>query len=146
MIESKSGSSVSGTERFDRTDVSATPEIAARTRDEFAGWLQRSFRLDAERTSDVVLAINEALANSAEYAYAGVGGFGTMDVHAWHEDGTISVVVADRGVWRSTDTLAETRSRGRGIPLMRALSDRTSIETSADGTRVLMAWSNVDPR
>ena len=115
------------------------------TREEFAGWLKQFFDLDPVRSSDLVLAMNEALANSAEFAYVRPGVAGTMDIQAWHDagDSTITVVVVDHGVWRMSDSQVDTRSRGRGIPLMRALSDRAAIETSTDGTQVKLEWTNV---
>ena len=146
MIEAMPTADVANAERFERLGVSATPEVVGHTRDEFAGWLARFFDLGADRTSDLVLAIYEALANSAEFAYAETGGEGTVDLQAWHDlaDQTITVVVSDRGVWRLSDT--REHSRGRGIPLMRALSDRASIESSVDGTTVKMVWQSVSRR
>jgi len=148
MIDSMPTADVANAERFERIGVAATPQLAARTRDEFAGWLKRFFELDAGRSSDLVLAINEALANSAEYAYADSGVGGTMDLQAWHDpaESAITVVVADRGVWRMSEAQPDTRTRGRGIPLIRALSDRAAIETSIDGTAVKMTWTNVARR
>ena len=135
-------------ERFERTGVAATPILASHLRDEFAQWLSRFFDLDASRSSDLILAVNEALANCAEFAYVNADAEGTMDLTANHDaaESSITVVVSDRGVWRMTDTQHESRTRGRGIPLMRALSDVTSIETSDDGTTVKMVWTRVRRR
>jgi serine/threonine-protein kinase RsbW len=144
MIDSMPAADVANAERFERIGLAATLQTAARTREEFAAWLRRFFDLDPERLSDLVLAINEALANSAEFAYGANDGVGTMDVLAWHDqaESSISVVIADHGEWQMADTAPPTRSRGRGIPLMRALSDRTAIETSLDGTQVRLVWTN----
>jgi serine/threonine-protein kinase RsbW len=148
MIDSMPAADVANAERFERIGLAATLETAARTRDEFAAWLRQFFELDSVRVSDLVLAINEALANSAEFAYGTTGGVGTMDLRAWHDAGesSITVVIADHGVWRMAESGPETRSRGRGIPLMRALSDVTSIETSIDGTQVRLVWTDVPRR
>ena len=147
MIDSMPTADVANADRFERIGVAATPELVARTRDEFAQWLRRFFQLDAERSSDLVLEANEALTNSAEFAYVATGG-GTMDLQAWHDSGdsTITVVVADHGVWHMSETQEDSRTRGRGIPLMRALSDRAAIETSLDGTLVRLVWGNVARR
>jgi serine/threonine-protein kinase RsbW len=51
-------------------------------------------------------------------------------------------VVSDRGAWRPPQE-PRIRSRGRGIPLMEALSDRTSIERSDRGTHVKLEWTNI---
>jgi serine/threonine-protein kinase RsbW len=148
MIDSMPAADVANAERFERIGLAATLQTAARTRDEFAEWLRQFFDLDPVRLSDLVLAINEALANSAEFAYGTTGRTGTMDLRAWHDpaEASITVVVADHGVWRMADTALETRSRGRGIPLMRALSDLTAIETSIDGTQVRLVWTKVPRR
>lgn len=148
MIDSMPTADVANAERFERVGVAATPQTAAQMRDDFAQWLARFFELNAERSNDVILAINEALANCAEFAYVSSRVTGTMDLTAHHDtaDSSITVVVSDRGVWRMTDAQDESRTRGRGIPLMRALSDRTSIETSGDGTTVSMVWTDVPRR
>src|SRR6478609_903182 len=142
MIGSMPTTDVANTERFERIGVEATLQTAARTRDEFAGWLKQFFELDAVRSSDL------ALANSAEFAYVHTCEAGTMDIQAWYEasDRTITVVIADHGVWRMSDSQADTRTRGRGIALMRALSDCAAIETSIDGTQVKLVWANVGRR
>jgi serine/threonine-protein kinase RsbW len=145
MIDSMPAADVANAERFERLGLAATLQTAARTRDEFADWLRQFFELDPIRLSDLVLAINEALANSAEFAYGASTRVGTIDLLAWHDpdESSITVVVADHGEWRMADPAPATRSRGRGIPLMRALSDRTAIETSVDGTQVRLVWTNV---
>ena len=136
---------VANAERFERIGVVADAETAGRIRDEFAEWLRAFFTLDPTRSSDLVLAINEALANCAEFAYVGADRVGTMDLRAWYDRSrsTIAVVVADRGSWRSPDAPSRL-SRGRGIPLMEALSDSTTIDASEAGTHVHLEWSNVE--
>lgn len=148
MIDVMPTADLANAERFERVGVAATPQLASRLRDEFAQWLGRFFDLDADRSNDLILAINEALANCAEFAYVSTGVPGTMDLVARHDaaESSITVVVSDRGVWRLTETQPDSRTRGRGIPLMRALSDVTAIETSADGTTVKMVWTNVTAR
>lgn len=147
MIDSMPTTDVADAERFERIGVVADAATAGRIRDEFAQWLRLFFRLDATRSSDLVLAINEALANCAEFAYVGADHIGTMDVRAAHDPSrsTISVVVADRGHWRSPDSPSQL-SRGRGIPLMEALADSATIDASDSGTHVRLEWSNVDRR
>jgi serine/threonine-protein kinase RsbW len=101
---------------------------AGRTRIEFAAWLQRRFSLDNGRLSDLVLAVNEALANAAEFAYLDTPDQGTITCSASYDDDvdTLDVTVSDHGRWRPTLTStapAQYALRGRGIPLMRALAD-----------------------
>jgi len=145
MIESTSRADVANAERFERIGIAADAESASRIREEFAGWLERFFDLDPILSSDLVLAINEALANSAEFAYATAGRRGTMDLRAHYDpDSTsLTVTISDQGVWRTPDPNPATRARGRGIPLMEALSDRVAIDTSTAGTQVRMQWDGV---
>jgi anti-sigma regulatory factor (Ser/Thr protein kinase) len=144
MIDSMVIADVANADRFERVGLAATAQTASRARDEFAAWLRKFFDLGPVRSGDLILAINEALANCAEFAYLHAPGQGTMDLTAWHDtvDSTITVLISDRGSWRRPQE-PRTRTRGRGIPLMEALSDRTSIEASAHGTRVKLQWANV---
>jgi anti-sigma regulatory factor (Ser/Thr protein kinase) len=144
MIDSLVRATANG-DLFQCVGVVADALNAARIRDEFAAWLQRHFGLDAVRSSDLVLSINEALANVAEYAYLAGGGPGTLDMRASYEsdDARLTVLIRDRGAWRPPDTSGASRTRGRGIPLMEALSDRFAIEASSAGTLVRLEWDDV---
>jgi serine/threonine-protein kinase RsbW len=127
-------------DRFTRNDVVADAYSAARIRDEFATWLRACGDLDKVRFSDVVLAVNEALANTAEFAYSQNGGVGTIDVEAVRDGATLTITIADQGSWREPNPATRSRARGRGIPLMRALSDDVTIDTSALGTTVCLRF------
>ena len=148
MIDSIFRTHVSPAERFERVGVRADPRTAAQTRDEFSRWLEGFFELDAYRASDLALATYEALANIAEFAYLSVGFPGTMDIRATYDaaESTLTVTIADRGSWRTAPLAPADRSRGRGIALMKALSDRASIQTSTSGTTVRLAWTGVEAR
>ncbi len=145
MTDSVSLADVADTERFECIGVAAAAESAARIREEFAEWLQSFFDLDLIRSSDLVLAINEALANAAEFAYLTTDRPKTMDLCASYEpvEARLTVTVSDKGVWRVPEPDPANRVRGRGIPLMKALSDRVTIETSTTGTQVCMQWERV---
>lgn len=148
MIDSLFQANVSGAERFERIGVPADPHGAARTRDDFSRWLQSAFDLQTLRADDLVLAIYEALANIAEFAYVSTGQSGTMDICAAHDPGelALSVIVADRGRWRTAPSSPPERNRGRGIALMNALADKASIQTSTTGTTVRLTWTGVRRR
>jgi len=130
--------------QFVRMGVTADAHTAADIRREFSDWLGRYFALDATQTSDMVLAVNEAMANAAEYAY-GTGQPGTMHVRALYDLGTtkLSVTVADEGAWRSSDPATSGPRRGRGIPLMQALTDQATVDSSQAGTTVRLEWNHV---
>lgn len=131
-------------QRFTCNDATADAATAAWIRDGFADWLGRCTGLDETRLCDVVLSINEALANAAEFAYP-PGRTGSVDVQAAldRERRTLTVTVADRGRWRESDLLSRRSGRGRGMPLMRTLADAVVLDTSALGTIVGMRFDNV---
>ncbi|HEX2276641.1 MAG TPA: ATP-binding protein [Candidatus Tectomicrobia bacterium] len=121
---------------FIRTGA-ADARTVTRFRHELSQWLSRQFELDAVRLNDVLLAVNEALTNAAEFAYAGLQR-GTMTMRARYHarDDRLSVVVRDHGRWRHVDPTAQPKTRGRGIPLMRTLADRATISRRPTGTHV----------
>ncbi|MCV7151130.1 ATP-binding protein [Mycolicibacterium pyrenivorans] len=145
MIDSMPPAEVANADRFERFGLDADAQVVSRTRQEFTRWLQRFFDLDPVRCSDLVLAINEALANAAEFAYLLDDRPGTMDIQATYHPGKqkLTVHVCDRGTWRKRQIDPAPRTRGRGIPLMEALADRARIDTSGEGTRVELEWNGI---
>ncbi|MBX7455078.1 ATP-binding protein [Mycolicibacterium sp. 3033] len=145
MIDSMPPAEVANAERFERFGLDADAGTVALARRDFAAWLHRYFALDEERCSDLVLAINEALANSAEFAYRLAEKPGTIDICAIYDVAaqTLTVDITDRGSWRTPQTDPVPRTRGRGIPLMETLSDRAIIEPSTEGTHVRLEWHGV---
>ena len=135
------------TASFAKHDVTAAPERAAQIRHEFADWLRGHFTLDPIRASDVVLAVNEALANAAEFAYVRAQQPGVMHVQADYDESAavLTVTVTDEGAWRRTDPETNRRTRGRGIPLMHALTDRATFDSTPTGTEVRLQWNHVLP-
>jgi anti-sigma regulatory factor (Ser/Thr protein kinase) len=131
---------------FTKVGVTAAPEDAAAIRTEFSSWLRTHFSLDPEKASDVVLAVNEALANAAEFAYISATQPGPMHLRADYdrESAVLTVTVADEGAWRIGDTDHKNPARGRGIPLMRALTDRAVIDSNSTGTEVRLQWNHID--
>ncbi|MCB1289679.1 MAG: ATP-binding protein [Mycobacterium sp.] len=128
-------------DRFTRSDAAADGPTAARIREDFAHWLRRDTAFAETRICDVVLAVNEALANAAEFAYRR-GPAGNVGITAVRNDGSgaLTVTITDQGLWREVDPLRRRRSRGRGIPLMRTLADEVVIDTTAPGTRVCLRF------
>lgn len=132
-------------DRFADNGIDADARSAGRARDAFSVWLRAHADVDAIQFSDIVLAVNEALANAAEFAYLRDSGVGAIDVEAVHNRAaaTLTVTIADQGCWREPDPTTQGRIRGRGIPLMRALADEVTIDTSALGTTVCLRFDNV---
>jgi anti-sigma regulatory factor (Ser/Thr protein kinase) len=132
--------------RFAHTSLLADAACAAQLRQEFSVWLKRYFALDPTKTSDVVLAVNEALANAAEFAYSTDDNPGAMHLLADYDidSAILTVTVTDEGAWRSADGEDKKISRGRGIPLMQALADRAVIDATPAGTSVRLVWTDID--
>jgi anti-sigma regulatory factor (Ser/Thr protein kinase) len=122
----------------------ADARTVAEFRNAFAQWLRATFALDTERLSDVLLAVNEALTNAAEFAYVQSQQPGTMSVTARYDAAArrLMAMVSDQGAWLAKEPDGEPNTRGRGIPLMHALSDRATINGSASGTRVQLEFDN----
>jgi anti-sigma regulatory factor (Ser/Thr protein kinase) len=88
--------------------------------------------------ADIVLVVNEACSNSAEHAYRGREP-GTMRVEAALGDREIHVKVSDSGSWKTPP--ADPGTRGRGLLLMRTLSERIDLDGTAEGTSVGMHFA-----
>lgn len=82
--------------------VFADARSAARTRADFASWLDSHYSLGTELFNDLLLAVNEQIANAAEFAYADSLQRGKVDVDAscGAHSGTLAVTVSDHGRWR----------------------------------------------
>ncbi|WNV87159.1 SpoIIE family protein phosphatase [Umezawaea sp. Da 62-37] len=86
--------------------------------------------LGADALDDLQLALGEAAANAVDHAYP--YGRGDFDYEvARTAEGGIDVVVRDRGRWRPEP--ADNGSRGRGLRLIKALSERSNFD-HGDGT------------
>lgn len=91
--------------------------------------------------SDIVLAVNEAATNCVEHAYLNSAD-GVMVVEANVDDGRIVVRVSDHGEWRTPST--EPTTRGRGLPIIRALGNDVEVTRSSAGTTVRMDFDVAD--
>jgi PAS domain S-box-containing protein len=101
----------------------------------FRGMLRRWLAAGgAERdvVHDVTMAANEALQNAIEHGHALTRR--TVDVILDRSDGAVVVTVIDHGRWRDP----RSSSRGRGLPLMRALMDSVEVDPGAHGTTVTL--------
>ncbi|MCV7227908.1 ATP-binding protein [Mycolicibacterium komossense] len=133
--------------QFAWEQAAADPMTAARVRTELGTWLRTRFA-DDERVDDILLAVYEAFANAAEYAYLEHAAPGTVDVLARIDPqaNTLTVTVTDHGHWRQPridHTDPAHQLRGRGIPLMKALASEASIRTTGLGTQVQLTWRHL---
>lgn len=113
-----------------RIESDATADQLVRIRHRLADWL-RAAHITDELAADIVLVINEACTNCVEHAYRGFVA-GTMVVEASLGDGEVHTRITDYGSWKTP--AANPVNGGRGLPLIRALSHATHLDTAATGT------------
>jgi anti-sigma regulatory factor (Ser/Thr protein kinase) len=118
-------------------EVPATADRLVEIRRELSAWLE-PIGLSAARAADIVLAVNEACTNSVEHAYRGVDS-GALRVEASYVNEKIVIAVADSGVWHAP--LDGPTTRGRGLLIMRAVSDQVDLMTSSSGTTVHITFN-----
>lgn len=114
----------------------ATAHQLSAVRHRLAAWLNTA-AVPEQLASDIVLAVNEACSNSAEHAYRGVDRR-NMRVEAKLGDGTIDIRVSDTGSWKAPP--AKSLTRGRGLPLIRALTERVAVDGTQAGTTIDMSF------
>lgn len=95
--------------------------------------------LRVDQSDDVVLAVDEAVANAIEHAFetrepGTVTLFAASDMRA----SFAHVLVADTGTWQPPP--ADPGTRGRGMHLMNALTDDFDLHHDTRGTTVLLRW------
>ena len=118
-------------------EIDAIPARLTDVRHQLGAWLRSAGAAEA-LAADIVLVVNEACSNSAEHAYRGREP-GTMRVQAARDDRHIHVQVADAGSWKTPP--ADPGTRGRGLLLMRTLSERVDLDGTAEGTTVDMRFT-----
>ena len=115
-----------------RIDLSAEPPLLRELRRRVRAWLtQRG--LDESAREAAVLALSEACNNAIEHGYRNAPG--TIRVRLDHRGATLGIGVADDGSWREP---VPDPTRGRGIPIMRALMDEAEIVRRVHGTEVVL--------
>lgn len=122
-----------------RLEVVARPEQLGQLREQLTIWLSSVGVLDGVGTN-VLLAVNEACTNCVEHAYQGASP-GLLSIDAIRQPSYLQVVISDHGRWQEPVPRLPTSIRGRGIPMMSALSDRVTVEPSSHGTTVTLTYS-----
>ncbi len=126
---------------------SARPDTVTAWRRALHRWLQHEVRAPDDVRDDVVLGVNEALANCVEHAYRSHRGTGAMKLQASYDPGaeSIRVCVSDRGRWQSPSCRLSSDPRAsRGIMLMHNLAEHCTIHARPDGTSVYLDYA-LDP-
>src|SRR5690606_38401974 len=124
-------------------DLPAEAALLSGLRRTLRSWLAAA-AVPHELATDLIAAANEASTNSVEHAYRDGGESPLVRLSAFIErppgvpTGAEKLVieVVDTGVWRPR--AADPGNRGRGIDMMRALTDELEIDHSERGTRVRM--------
>ncbi|WP_101951248.1 SpoIIE family protein phosphatase [Mycobacterium sp. 3519A] len=118
-------------------EIDATPARLTDIRHQLLAWLH-SAGVSETLAGDVVLVVNEACSNSAEHAYRGQQ-VGPMRVEATRDAHHIHIQVSDSGSWKTPP--ADPGTRGRGILLMRSLSEQVDVDGTSHGTTVGMRFA-----
>jgi serine/threonine-protein kinase RsbW len=118
-------------------EVPARADRLAEIRNQLSAWLE-SIALPDVTAADIVLVVNEACTNCIEHAYRDVD-IGSIRVEAQVEGAQICVDVSDCGVWRTPSEQSSTR--GRGLPIMHAVSRHVELDTAETGTTVRMQFA-----
>jgi anti-sigma regulatory factor (Ser/Thr protein kinase) len=96
-----------------------------------------STALGERRTYDALVAIGEAVSNAIEHAYDEGRLHRTFTLRARFEGASCVVLVEDSGTWRQD----EPEPHGRGVSMMRQLSDECTIDRRPSGTSVLLRFA-----
>ncbi|HEY1974155.1 MAG TPA: ATP-binding protein [Pseudonocardia sp.] len=116
------------------------PGAPASARRDLGKWLA-ALGWPAEPSEDLLLAVSEAVTNAAEHAYRGGDRSGLIELCVTDlagPDGAHRAIatVIDRGTWRIPPSAPG--YRGRGLRLIRALTESVEMTGGAAGTQVKM--------
>lgn len=114
----------------------ATPDQLSDMRGQLTRWLKAT-GIPEDLAGDIVLVVNEACTNSIEHGYRATKP-GRMLVCAEAKGRGICIRITDFGSWKLPD--ANPRIRGRGVPLMRAVSGEVTLDGTSTGTTVTMTF------
>jgi anti-sigma regulatory factor (Ser/Thr protein kinase) len=98
-------------------------------------WLTQA-GVEPDQVVDVLIAAGEAVANAIEHGHRERPG-GTVSLHATAVVDRLRVTVTDTGAWKAPREVADL-NRGRGITLMRGLTEDLTIHSNDAGTTVHM--------
>jgi anti-sigma regulatory factor (Ser/Thr protein kinase) len=119
---------------------------------EFVSACCKHWRIAAKNTFDIQLAIDEAVTNIIEHAYAGKAG--EVSLRCWVATHHFYVQLQDKGrpfnpadapYPNITGSLAERRTGGLGIYFMRRLMDEVHFESNENKNVLQMVKYNVTP-
>ena len=112
-------------------ELPADARSLSRVRRVVRRWL-RSHGASEDEIAEMTLAVSEACANAVEHAYPPIPA--RFRLRASTRDSEVTVVVSDRGKWRTP----REQGRGRGLTIIRASMDDLDVNTAGSGTEILM--------
>jgi anti-sigma regulatory factor (Ser/Thr protein kinase) len=115
-----------------RIESAATADQLADVRRRLTAWLQAA-DVQAAQAGDIVLVISEACTNCVEHAYRGHS-VGSMLTEVTAVGDEVRARITDSGSWKPP--AANPGNSGRGLVLMRAISDSMEMDTTPTGTTV----------
>jgi len=95
-------------------------------------WLRRK-GVEGQTLSDITLALSEACANAVEHAYSPAPA--EFELRLEKDGSTLRAVVRDVGRWRE----ARGEHRGSGLTIIRTVMDEVEVQSSDEGTEVVMS-------
>jgi PAS domain S-box-containing protein len=117
-------------------EMAAAAEQLSDVRHQFSAWM-RAAAIPEGTIADIVLAVNEAAANGIEHAYRGHKP-GAVRIEAENDGARVDVRITDKGSWKPA--AADPGIRGRGLLLIRAVSDWLEMDCTPSGTVVNMSF------
>ncbi|MBO0881942.1 MAG: SpoIIE family protein phosphatase [Mycobacterium sp.] len=117
-------------------EIDAAAEELSGTRRKLTAWM-RAAAIPDYTIADIVLAVNEACANGIEHAYQGREP-GKVRVVAENDGAHVRIRIIDTGSWKAAP--ASPGTRGRGLLLIRAVSDWLELDCTREGTTVDMSF------
>jgi anti-sigma regulatory factor (Ser/Thr protein kinase)/putative methionine-R-sulfoxide reductase with GAF domain len=112
-------------------EVSADPRMLSGARYSLRRWLRHS-GAGREEAAEITLAVSEACSNAVEHAYSPAPA--TFMLEARRSDDGVTLIVRDGGRWRPP----RGRGRGRGLTIIKAAMDKVEVNTTPNGTEVIM--------
>lgn len=114
----------------------AAADELADIRHRLMAWMRDS-AVPQDLVADVVLAVNEACANSIEHGYRGQQP-GKVRVDAGSDGAELQIRITDSGSWKPA--ASDPGNRGRGLLLIRSVSDWLELDCTPSGTTVEMTF------
>ena len=131
-------------------EIPARPEYVALARLVVSSLASSRRDLTDDRVDDLKVAVSEACTNAIE-AHHSADSDDSVVVRCIELDDRIEIEIQDRGAGFDPETLPEhppvtdperlNFERGLGIPLIKTLVDEVHIDSSAEGTKVVMSMN-----